>query len=223
MIITAVRKKKWWWWNPQWFADHENPFRDIPGFHIRPGYIIMADASRIQAYKGKSNHSKLFRYVFGQSLEQLQSSGVEFLGLGFSYQSRDTTTNEWFCDFKFKSSTFNEGQFLSFFPDAALMKGRDGTTRSINVWSENLSRIAIHNWIEKSHKNGFTFRNRITTVQEILNAENYWEFTDFCRLPPKNTSETCTPEYREEDQEFEKDPLRIENCFIPEKSETPDY
>jgi len=222
MVITAVKKKD------QWFVDHEHPFW-IPGFRIRPGYIIMADASRLKPYKGTTMHSKLFHYVFRRSLEQLQNEGVEVLGLGFSYQSKDSKTKEWFCDFKFKSTTFNAGKFLSFFPKEALRKGSDGTVRSIDAWSENLSRIAIQNWIDKSHENGYTFRNRITTVQEILNAENYWYYTwNDCQLPPKKASETCSPKYRELNQEA-KEKLKIfaqsqkpseimtESCFDPAK------
>jgi len=188
----------------------------------------MAEASRLKPYKGNTMHSKLFHYTFRRSLEQLQNEGVEVLGLGFSYQSRDSRTKEWFCDFKFKSSTYNAGQFLSFVPKAAITKGSDGTVRSIDAWSENLSRIAIQNWIDKSHKNGYTFRNRITAVQEILNAKNYERFAwNDCQLPPRSASEICSPKNRQMNQESmeqskiidkvqESSEINTEICFIPE-------
>ena len=68
--------------------------------------------------------------------------------------------------FKFKSSSFNTAQYLSFYPPRALRKGRDGTLRSIDAWSESFSRIAIQNWIDKSRKNGRNyFRKKILDMK----------------------------------------------------------
>ena len=70
--------------------------------------------------------------------------------------------------FQFKSSTYNAGKFLSFLPKEAITKGSDGTVRSIDAWSENFSRIAIQNWIDKSHKNGYTFRKNSLNTHIIV-------------------------------------------------------
>jgi len=109
--------------------------------------------------------------------------------------------------------------------------GGNETVWSINAWSENNGRIAIQNWIDRSHENGYTFRNRITTIQEILNAENYDRFAwNDCQLPPRSSSKTCSPTNRQMNQEIkeqsrvskqvqESSEIMTENCFIPEKFE----
>ena len=48
------------------------------------------------------------------------------------------------------------------------MRGSDGTVRSIDVWSENYGRIAIQNWIDRSHENGYTFRKKFYNYEKIL-------------------------------------------------------
>ena len=75
-------------------------------------------------------------------------------------------------------------------------------------------------------------RNRITTVEEILNARNYFEYEiNDCQLPPRSTSVTCYPKYRQMKTKFtelqeksktftqgqKSSEIITEKCFIPVK------
>lgn len=48
-------------------------YRIVPGFHFRPGYIVMAESSQLESYNGGTMHSKLFDYVFGRSLGNIST------------------------------------------------------------------------------------------------------------------------------------------------------
>jgi len=72
--------------------------------NIRPGYIIMK-ASEDLDFGGRktSLHETLLEDFFGRSANDLASEGLFVSGIGFSYQTLDTKTGSYFCDFKFRS------------------------------------------------------------------------------------------------------------------------
>ena len=75
--------------------------------NIRPGYIIMK-ASEDLDFGGRmtSLHQVLLEDFFGRSVDDLASEGLLFSGIGFSYQTLDTKTGSYFCDFKFRSALY---------------------------------------------------------------------------------------------------------------------
>ena len=60
-------------------------------------------------------HRALLADYFGLSENEMKRMGMTVVGWGFSYQVKDRATRgqnrapKYFCDFKFRSSTFNAG------------------------------------------------------------------------------------------------------------------
>jgi len=158
-----------------WFTSHNTPFtvhrptddygrRRSTVSRIRPGYIIMAEEQKIRYSKGDTPHQKLFSYFFDKTLEQFQNEGTEFVSIGFSYQARHSQTNAQLCDFKFKSSTFNEGLFTT---NLQSYRGIDGTTRTSDRNSVSLIRLALYNFQQTG--------NRIMKIQDVSDVSNTYE------------------------------------------------
>ena len=88
---------------------------------IQPGTILMMDSEYLkQKYistgLSKTFHRALLADYFGLSEEEMKEIGMTVVGWGFSYQVKDKATSQrrnraskFFCDFKFRSATFNAG------------------------------------------------------------------------------------------------------------------
>ena len=63
----------------------------------------------------KTFHRALLADYFGLSEKEMKNIGMTVVAWGFSYQVKDKATSsrgqapKYFCDFKFRSSTFNAG------------------------------------------------------------------------------------------------------------------
>ena len=87
---------------------------------IQPGTILMMDAQYLkEKYMtpglATTYHRALLADYFGLSEREMKEMGMTVVAWGFSYQVKDKKTNsrgrapKYFCDFKFRSSTFNAG------------------------------------------------------------------------------------------------------------------
>ena len=88
---------------------------------IQPGTILMMDSEYLkQKYistgLSKTFHRALLADYFGLPEEEMKKIGMTVVGWGFSYQVKDKATSQrqnraskFFCDFKFRSATFNAG------------------------------------------------------------------------------------------------------------------
>ena len=89
---------------------------------IQPGTIVMMDSEYlkqkyIQTGLATTFHRALLADYFGLSENEMKRMGMTVVAWGFSYQVKDKKTSsrgrnrapKYFCDFKFRSSTFNAG------------------------------------------------------------------------------------------------------------------
>ena len=87
---------------------------------IQPGTILMMDSEYLKERYIKTGlattfHRALLADYFGLSEEDMKRIGMTVVAWGFSYQVKDKATSlpgqaqKYFCDFKFRSSTFNAG------------------------------------------------------------------------------------------------------------------
>ena len=89
---------------------------------IQPGTIVMMDSEYLKekyalAKKpalAKSFHRALLADYFGLSESEMKEMRMTVVAWGFSYQVKDKAKNspvsqKFFCDFKFRSTTFNRG------------------------------------------------------------------------------------------------------------------
>ena len=89
---------------------------------IQPGTILMMNSEYLkQNYiipgLATTFHRALLADYFGLSEDEMKDMGMTVVAWGFSYQVKDKATNsrgqnrapKYFCDFKFRSSTFNAG------------------------------------------------------------------------------------------------------------------
>ena len=87
---------------------------------IQPGTIVMMDSEYLKEKYLKTGLAKTFHRAlladyFGLSEEDMKRIGMTVVAWGFSYQVKDKATKslrqaqKYFCDFKFRSSTFNAG------------------------------------------------------------------------------------------------------------------
>ena len=89
---------------------------------IQPGTIVMMDSEYLkQNYMrhglATSLHRALLADYFGLTEDEMKNMGMTVVAWGFSYQVYDKATNshgqnrapKFFCDFKFRSFTFNAG------------------------------------------------------------------------------------------------------------------
>ena len=88
--------------------------------------------------------------------------GWYFVGFGFSYQGRDTKTNQLLCDFKFKSGTFNNGNLFTNSP----LKVEHIDTRRLQDKLGNFLKLAFN--YSRSHK------NRVTEVSTLLFYRDFY-------------------------------------------------
>ena len=72
-------------------------------------------------------HEALMVDYFGMTKREMIAQNIYFIGWGFSYQATDSRTNKALCDFKFKSSTINQGQMFDGVPGLETIEhgGRD--------------------------------------------------------------------------------------------------
>ena len=97
----------------------ENQFRRI---RIEPGTILMMNSTYlhekyISTGRATTFHRALLMDYFGLSESEMTQMGMTVVAWGFSYQVKDKKfagrkegqAEKFFCDFKFRSSTFNEG------------------------------------------------------------------------------------------------------------------
>ena len=102
LVIMAIKDGN------DWYVDGRRrksiPARNGEIRNIRPGYIIMK-ASEDLEFGGRtiSLHEALLEDFFGRSVNDLASEGLFISGIGFSYQTLDTKTGSYLCDFKFRS------------------------------------------------------------------------------------------------------------------------
>ena len=89
---------------------------------VQPGTILMMDSEYLkQKYittgLATTFHRALLADYFGLSESEMKDIGMTVVAWGFSYQVKDKATSsrgrnrapKYFCDFKFRSSTFNAG------------------------------------------------------------------------------------------------------------------
>ena len=89
---------------------------------IQPGTILMMDSEYlkekyIRPGLATTFHRALLADYFGLSENEMKRMGMTVVAWGFSYQVKDKATHsrgqnrapKYFCDFKFRSSTFNAG------------------------------------------------------------------------------------------------------------------
>ena len=89
---------------------------------IQPGTIVMMNSEYLKEKYIKTGlastfHRALLADYFGLSEKEMKRIGMTVVAWGFSYQVKDKATSSWgpnraqryFCDFKFRSSTFNAG------------------------------------------------------------------------------------------------------------------
>ena len=89
---------------------------------IQPGTILMMDSKYLKEKYiipglATTFHRALLADYFGLSEKEMKEIGMTVVAWGFSYQVQDKKTNsrgrnhapKYFCDFKFRSSTFNAG------------------------------------------------------------------------------------------------------------------
>ena len=102
LVIMAVKDGN------DWYVDGRRrksiPARNGEIRNIRPGYIIMKPSEDLE-FGGRtiSLHEALLEDFFGRSVNDLASEGLFISGIGFSYQTLDTKTGSYLCDFKFRS------------------------------------------------------------------------------------------------------------------------
>ena len=89
---------------------------------IQPGTILMMNSEYLKDKYIKTGlastfHRALLADYFGLSEKEMRQIGMTVVAWGFSYQVKDKATSsrgpkraeKYFCDFKFRSSTFNAG------------------------------------------------------------------------------------------------------------------
>ena len=92
------------------------------GLRIQPGTIVMMNSEYLKQIYMKpglatSLHRALLTDYFGLSEDEMKDIGMTVVAWGFSYQVKDKAPNsqgqnqapKFFCDFKFRSFTFNAG------------------------------------------------------------------------------------------------------------------
>lgn len=100
----------------------QQPINSFRRVRVEPGTILMMNSTYlhekyISTGRATTFHRALLMDYFGLSESEMERMGMTVVAWGFSYQVKDKKFSErkadqaekFFCDFKFRSSTFNAG------------------------------------------------------------------------------------------------------------------
>ena len=133
-------------------------------------------------------HEALMVDYFDMTREEMIAQQLYFIGWGFSYQATDSQTNVALCDFKFKSSTINQGQMFDGVPGLETLE--HGGRR-------------LQDKIGHFFRTGFNYMRAFETLR--VNVKTILDFDKFYHEQTKTFLPKCPPKV--------DDPFRSEAVY----------
>ena len=110
---------------------------------------------------------------FGMSRDELLKQNLYFIGFGFSYQAKDTKTNSFACDWKFKSGTLNTSGLF----------GSDPSLKTVAHRSDRQLELKLGAFLRISFNYMRATKTRKVQVRSIRQFMEYYKKDTASRLP----------------------------------------